>query len=67
MVISSAILPYKMIYKVKDEKKINNFDHILIRMRLKSCITDLRSFSNTNCDTNHFLVIATLRIIFLGH
>lgn len=69
MIISITFL-HKKIHKVTRKsphgKTTNQIDHVLIQKRFRSCITDVRSFRGADCDTDHFLIIATLRINLLG-
>ena len=39
----------------------NHIDHIVIDRRWHSSILDVRSFRETNYDTDHYLVVAELR------
>ncbi|KAL4083714.1 hypothetical protein QTP88_029030 [Uroleucon formosanum] len=71
MIISSTTFPHKDINKITwkspDGKTANQIDHVLIQKRFRSCIIDVRSFRGPDCDTDHFLVLGTLRIDLLGH
>ena len=42
-------------------KTHNQIDHILIDRRWHSSILDFRSFRGTDCDTDHYLVVAKVR------
>jgi hypothetical protein len=44
------------------EKMHNPTDHMLIDRRRHSNILDVRSFMAADCDTDHFLVVAKLRV-----
>jgi hypothetical protein len=70
MIISSTTFPHKDIHevtwKLPDGNTANQIDHVIIQKRFRSCITDVRSFRGANCDTDHFLILATLRINLLG-
>lgn len=71
VIISSTTFPHKRIHKVTwkspDRKITNQIYHVLIQKYFRSCITDIRSFRGADCNTDHFLVVAKLRINLLGH
>jgi hypothetical protein len=39
----------------------NQIDHLLTDRRWHFCILDVRSFRGTDCDTDHYLVVAKFR------
>jgi len=45
-----------------DGKTHNQIDHILIETRWHSIILDIQSFRGAECDTNHCLVVAKVRV-----
>jgi hypothetical protein len=59
------MFPHRNIHKntgnSPDGKTDNQTDHILIDRRWHSSILDVRSFSGTDCDTDHYLVVAKVR------
>jgi hypothetical protein len=42
-------------------KTHNQIDHVLIDRRWNSSILDVRSFRGAGCDTDYYLVVATVR------
>ena len=58
-------IPHRNIHKYTwtspDGKTHNQIDHILMDRRRRSSILDVRSFRGSNCDTDHYLVVAKLR------
>jgi hypothetical protein len=44
-----------------DGKTHNQIDHILVDTRRHSRVLDVRSFRAADCDTDHYLVVATVR------
>jgi len=44
-----------------DGKTHNQIDHILIDRRWHSTILDVRCFTEADCDTKHYLVVAKLQ------
>ena len=39
----------------------NEIDHVLVDKRRQSSIIDIRSLRGADCDTDHYLVVATIR------
>jgi len=51
----------KYTWTSSDGKTHKQIDHILIDRRWHSSIVDVRSFRGTDCDTDHYLVVAKFR------
>ena len=65
MIIGSTSFPHKDIHKgtwkSPDGHTINQIDHVLIERRHGSMLMDCRTFRGANIDSDHFLVVATIR------
>ena len=66
LVVKSTMFPHRNIHKCSwtypDGQTHNQIDHILIdRRRLSSIIDVRRSFRGSDCDTDHYLVVAKVR------
>jgi hypothetical protein len=65
LTVKSTMFPYHNIHKFTltspDGKMHNQFDLKLIDGRRHSTILDVRSFRAEYCDTDHYLVVATVR------
>uniref|UniRef100_A0A2S2QME2 Craniofacial development protein 2 n=1 Tax=Sipha flava TaxID=143950 RepID=A0A2S2QME2_9HEMI len=48
-------------WRSPDGEILNQIDHVLIQFKYRSIIYDVRSHRGTDCDTDHYLVIAKLR------
>jgi hypothetical protein len=59
------MFPHRNIHKYTwaspDGKNHNQIDHILISRRWHSSIPFVRSFRGTDCDTEHYPVVAKVR------
>jgi len=64
-VVKSTIFPHRNIQKYTwtspDGKTHKQIDHVLIGRRWLSSVLDVRSFRGADCDTDDYLVIATVR------
>ena len=64
MVVGSTLFPSKTIRKITHvgpDKTESQIDHVLISARHRSNLTDVKSFWGANVDSDHNLVIATIR------
>jgi endonuclease/exonuclease/phosphatase family metal-dependent hydrolase len=65
VIVKSTAFPqcniHKHIWTSSDVVTHNQIDHVLIDKRQHSNILDVRSFRGTDCDTDHYLVVAKLR------
>jgi endonuclease/exonuclease/phosphatase family metal-dependent hydrolase len=66
MVIGSTIFPYKnahlATWRISDGKRENQIEHILIKGRYKTNMTDVRSYRGANTDSDHYLVVTRIRV-----
>ena len=66
LVVKSTILPHRNIHKYTwtslDSKTHNQIDHVLIDRRWHSSVLDVRSSRGADFDTDHYLVIANVRV-----
>jgi hypothetical protein len=65
VIFKSTIFPRHNIHKdtcsSSDGVTYNHIDHVLIDKRKHSNILDFHSFKGTDCDTDHYLLVAKLR------
>ena len=65
LVVKSIMFPLRNIHKYTwtspNGKTHNQIDHILIDRRWHSSILDVQSFRKADCDTDHYLVFASVR------
>jgi exonuclease III len=59
LIVKSTTFPHHDIHK--HGVTHNQIDHVLIEKRQRSNILDFQSFRGSDCDTDHFLVVAKLR------
>jgi len=66
LVVKSTMLPCRNIHKYTwtspNGKTHNQIDHVLIGRRWHSSVLDVQSFKGADCDTDHYLVIAEVRV-----
>jgi hypothetical protein len=64
--VVKSTFPYRNIHKYTwtspDGKTHNQIDHVLIDRRWHSSILDVRSFRGAECDIDHYLVVAKVRV-----
>jgi endonuclease/exonuclease/phosphatase family metal-dependent hydrolase len=65
LVVKSTMFPHRKIPKYTwtspEGNTHNQIDHILIDRRRHSSILDVRYFRGSDCDTDHYLVVAMVR------
>ena len=65
-IIGSSFYPHKNIdnctWRSPDGVRFNQIDHLLIDRRRKRNLMDVRSYRGANIDSDHYLVIAHLRV-----
>jgi endonuclease/exonuclease/phosphatase family metal-dependent hydrolase len=63
LIVKSTMFPHRDIHKHTwthpDGNTHNQIDHILIDRRRHSSVLDVRSFRAADCDTDHYLVVAS--------
>jgi len=66
LVVKSTTFPHRNIQKYTwtsaNGKTHNQIDHILIDRKWHSSVLDARSFRGADCDTDHYLVVAKVRV-----
>jgi hypothetical protein len=66
MVTGSTIFPYKnthfATWRISDGKRENQIEHILIKGRYKTNMTDVRRYRGANTDSDHYLVVTRIRV-----
>jgi hypothetical protein len=65
LVVKRTRFPQRNIHKYTWNSTVgkthNQIDHVLIDRTLHSSIPDVRSFGGADCDTDHYLVVVTVR------
>jgi hypothetical protein len=65
LTVKSTMFSHRNIHKFTwtsaNGKMHSQIDHILIDRRRHSSISDVRSFTAADCDTDHYLVVAKIR------
>ena len=65
LVVKNTMFRHRNIHKYTwtspDAKTRNQIDHVLIDRRWQYSVLDVRSFRGAECDTDHYLVNATVR------
>jgi hypothetical protein len=65
LIVRSTMFPHRNIHKhtwtYPDGNTHNQIDHIMIERRRHSSVLDVRSFRASDCDTDHYLVVAKIK------
>ena len=65
LIVTSTKFPHRNFHKytwtLPDGITQNQIDHVLVDKRGESSIIDIHSLRGADCDTNHYLVVATIR------
>ena len=71
LVIGGSIFPHKQIHKATwvapDKKTENEIDHVCINKRFKRSLIDVRAYRGAEVASDHYLVIAKLKIKLRNH
>ena len=65
IIVKSTKFPHRNIHKYTwtspDGITHNHIDYVLVDKRRQSSIIDVRSLREADCDTDHYLVVSTIR------
>ena len=65
LIVKSTNFPHRTIYKYTwtspDGVTHNQIDHVLVDKRRHSSIIEVRSLRGADCDTDHYVVLSTVR------
>ena len=66
MIVGGTIFPHRNIHKETwnspDGETKNQIDHVLVQQKFRRSLYDVRSWRNADCDSDHNLVIARVKI-----
>ncbi|XP_025421560.1 uncharacterized protein LOC112691510 [Sipha flava] len=66
LVVKSTMFPHKNIYKgtwmSPDGRYVNQIDHVLVSVRFKNCIQDIRTMRGADGDSDHYLVKGKMKV-----
>ena len=65
MTVGGTLFPHKDIHKgtwvSRDGRTCNQIDHVLMGKKHKNSLQDVRAFRGADCDSDHYLVVATIK------